>query len=101
MKFLWPQMLWLLLAVPLLVATYVALLRRRKKRALRYASLGAIKEAIGPAQRDPRQFGGATEPQREAGPQRGAVVHVKRHPVDVVTTRNVAGVGACGQPVDP
>ncbi len=51
MKFLWPQMLWLLLAVPLLVATYVALLRRRKKRALRYASLGAIKEAIGPAQR--------------------------------------------------
>ena len=53
------------------------------------------------AQGDPRQFGGATEPQREAWPQRGTVVHVERHPVDVVTTRNVAGVGTCGQPVDP
>ena len=51
MKFLWPHMLWLLLAVPLMVAAYVALLRRRKKRALRYASLGIIKEAIGPGQR--------------------------------------------------
>ncbi len=51
MKFMWPQMLWLLLAVPLLVTAYVALLRRRKKAALRFASLGVIKEAIGPAQR--------------------------------------------------
>ena len=51
MKFLWPQMLWLLLTVPALVAAYVALLRRRKKRALRYASLGVVKEAIGPGQR--------------------------------------------------
>lgn len=28
-----------------------------------------------PAQRDPRQFRRAAEPQREAGPQRGAVVY--------------------------
>src|SRR5258708_2389000 len=52
-------------------------------------------------QRDSRQFGGATEPQREAGPQRGTVVHIQRHAVDVVTTRDIAGIGARGQPVDP
>ncbi|MEO8741059.1 MAG: VWA domain-containing protein [Casimicrobiaceae bacterium] len=51
MKFLWPQMLWLLLAVPLLVGGYIALLRRRKNRALRYASVALVKEAIGPGQR--------------------------------------------------
>lgn len=45
MGFLWPQALWLLLAVPLLLGGYVLLLRRRKKLALRYASLGLIREA--------------------------------------------------------
>jgi len=45
-KFLWPETLWLLLAVPLLVAGYVVLLRRRKKVALRYASLSIVKEAM-------------------------------------------------------
>jgi len=47
MKFLWPEMLWLLLAVPALVAAYVWLLRRRKKAAVRYASLNMVKEALG------------------------------------------------------
>ncbi len=51
MKFEWPLMLWFLLLVPLLIAGYVWLLRRRKKGALRYASLGLIKDAMGPAQR--------------------------------------------------
>ena len=51
MKFLWPEMLWLLLLAPLLVAGYVWLLRRRKKSAVRYASLSLVKEAIGPGQR--------------------------------------------------
>ena len=31
MHFLWPQFLWLLLAVPLLVALYAWLMRRKKK----------------------------------------------------------------------
>ncbi len=48
MTFLWPQFLWLLLAVPLLVVVYVWLLRRRKKLALRYASLAIVKQAMGP-----------------------------------------------------
>lgn len=46
MKFLWPGMLWLLLAVPALVGVYILLLRRRKRAALRYASLGLIRQAL-------------------------------------------------------
>jgi Ca-activated chloride channel homolog len=50
MKFLWPEFLWLLLALPLLVALYVWALRRKKKTALRYASLSIVKDAMGPGQ---------------------------------------------------
>ncbi|MBP6853573.1 MAG: VWA domain-containing protein [Rhodoferax sp.] len=50
MTFLWPQFLWLLLAVPLLVLLYLWLLRRKKKLALRYASLSIVKEALGTSQ---------------------------------------------------
>ncbi len=46
-NFLWPQFLWLLLAIPLLVLLYLWLLRRKKKLALRYASLSIVKEAMG------------------------------------------------------
>ena len=45
MTFLWPELLGLLLAVPVLVGLYLLLLRRRKRQALRYASLGMLKEA--------------------------------------------------------
>ena len=47
MNFLWPQVLWLLLLAPVLVLLYVWLLRRRKKTALRYASLSIVREAMG------------------------------------------------------
>jgi Ca-activated chloride channel family protein len=50
MNFLWPEFLWLLLALPVLVLLYVWLLRRKKKMALRYASLSIIKDALGPGQ---------------------------------------------------
>lgn len=50
MTFLWPQFLWLLLALPLLVAVYAWLLRRKKKIALRYASLSIVREAMGAGQ---------------------------------------------------
>jgi len=50
MNFLWPEFLWLLLALPVLVMLYVWLLRRKKKMALRYASLSIIKDAMGPGQ---------------------------------------------------
>ena len=47
MNFLWPNFLWTLLALPLLVLLYVWLLRRKKKMAVRYASLSIVKEAMG------------------------------------------------------
>ncbi|APW38816.1 ABC transporter ATP-binding protein [Rhodoferax koreense] len=48
--FLWPSLLWLLLVLPLLVLLYVWLLRRKKKMALRYASLSIVREAMGRGQ---------------------------------------------------
>src|SRR5688572_25673978 len=51
MTFLWPEFLWLLLALPLLVAAYLVILKARRKAALRYASLGMVKEAMGAGQR--------------------------------------------------
>ena len=50
MNFLWPDFLWLLLLAPLLVIFYLWLLRRKKKMALRYASLSIVREAMGASQ---------------------------------------------------
>ena len=47
MTFQWPEFLWLLAALPLLVAYYVYLLRRRKKFAVRYSNLALLKAAMG------------------------------------------------------
>ena len=51
MRFISPMMLWLLLAVPALVALYILLLRRRKPAAVRFANLALVREALGPGQR--------------------------------------------------
>jgi len=51
MTFLWPEFLALLAAVPLLVAAYVLILRRKRKAAVRYASLSMVKEAMGAGRR--------------------------------------------------
>jgi Ca-activated chloride channel family protein len=51
MTFLWPEMLWLLLIVPALVAGYFYILRRKQESAVKYASLTMVKQAIGPRQR--------------------------------------------------
>jgi Ca-activated chloride channel family protein len=45
MTFLWPQVLWLMLALPLAVLAYRWLLRRRKA-AFRYASVALVREAV-------------------------------------------------------
>ena len=50
MRFLWSDVLWLLLVLPLLAGVYVYALRRRNQSALRYASLMLVREAIGPWQ---------------------------------------------------
>jgi len=45
--FLWPQFLWLLLLLPVLVALYAWMLGRRRKLAVQYASLSLVREAMG------------------------------------------------------
>lgn len=47
MTFFWPEALWLLLALPALVAGYAFLLRRRKVSTLRVSSLALVREAMG------------------------------------------------------
>ena len=47
MSFLWPGNLWALAVVPLVVALYLVAQRRRRRYALRYASLALVKEALG------------------------------------------------------
>ena len=56
LTFLWPEFLWLLLAVPLLVLAYWWLLRRKKKLAVRYASLTMVKDAMSAGQRTRRHI---------------------------------------------
>ena len=46
-KFLWPDFLWLLLLLPLLVALYLWLLARRRKTTLRLASVAVARLAVG------------------------------------------------------
>jgi Ca-activated chloride channel homolog len=47
MNFLWPRLLYLLAIVPLLVAAYIAILRRRSRSALGYSAMGLVREALG------------------------------------------------------
>ena len=51
MRFVWSHLLWLLLIVPVLVAAYIALQRRRASLVPQYSSLALIREAMGPGQR--------------------------------------------------
>jgi len=47
MTFLWPTSLVLLVALPVLAVLYIWAQRRRRKYALRYASLSLVKQALG------------------------------------------------------
>ena len=47
MTFLWPTTLVFLIAVPVLLGLYIWSQRRRRRYALRYASLSLVKEALG------------------------------------------------------
>ncbi len=46
MDFLWPVSLFLLALIPLLIAVYVWILRRRRRFAVRYSSLALVREAL-------------------------------------------------------
>jgi len=47
MTFLWPEGLWILALVPMMVAIYVGILRRRKKTALAFSNFAIVREALG------------------------------------------------------
>lgn len=47
MSFLWPELLWLLAVVPVLVALYFRALSRRRKVAVQYPGLALAREAAG------------------------------------------------------
>lgn len=49
MEFIWPSALILLILIPLMVAAYLWLMRRRRRFAIRYSSLSIIRQAL-PAQ---------------------------------------------------
>jgi len=51
MTFLWPELLWLLLALPALVWLYLWLLKRRRVAAIAYPSLNLVRAALGAGQR--------------------------------------------------
>jgi Ca-activated chloride channel family protein len=53
MTFLWPAMLWLLLTLPLLVALYLRIQRRRRQFAVRYGDFGLLKQAAAGQGRGP------------------------------------------------
>jgi len=46
MNFLWASFLYLLLLIPLIVAVYIWILRRRKHFTIRYSSLSLVREAV-------------------------------------------------------
>jgi Ca-activated chloride channel family protein len=51
MHFIWPELLWLLLLIPLLVMGYIRALRRKRTAVVRYSSLDLIRPALGPGHR--------------------------------------------------
>lgn len=47
MSLLWPGFLYLFLLIPLMIAVYIWILRRRRRFAVRYSSLSLVREAVG------------------------------------------------------
>ncbi len=46
MSWLWPELLYLLLLIPLILAVYIVILRRRRRFTVRYSSLSLVREAV-------------------------------------------------------
>ena len=47
MNFLWPEFLWGLAALPMLILLYAVILKKKQRTALRYASLSIVKDSLG------------------------------------------------------
>jgi Ca-activated chloride channel family protein len=93
--FLWPHLLWLLALLPLLVAVYVVLTKRRKKLALRYSSLSILKEAAGGASVKrhvpPAVFLAAIAGMLLAGARPAAIVTLPSQHETVILAMDVSG----------
>jgi len=93
---LWPEMLWLLLLVPAVVAAYLILLKRKQKSALRYASLAVMKDALGAGYRlrrhlPPLMFLGAFTLMILAIARPAAVVTLPSQHETVILSMDVSG----------
>ncbi|OGA41851.1 MAG: ABC transporter ATP-binding protein [Betaproteobacteria bacterium RIFCSPLOWO2_12_FULL_68_19] len=96
MTFLWPEALWLLAALPLLVALYVFVLRRKKKLALRYAGLSLIRDSVGAGQSarrhvPPALFLAALAGMLLAGARPAALVTLPSQHETVILAMDVSG----------
>jgi len=95
MSFLWPQALWLLAALPFLVALYLYALRRRKEVALRYSNLSLVREAMGRASAKrhvpPALFLAAMALMLLAGARPAAVVTLPSQHETVILAIDVSG----------
>ncbi|MDO5625934.1 MAG: VWA domain-containing protein [Pseudomonadota bacterium] len=95
-SFIWPQLLWLLLALPLLVLLYVWAQRRRKRLALSYASLSIVREAAarGPGWRrhlPPLLLLGALALMLLAGARPVAMVSLPSNQQTIILAMDVSG----------
>jgi Ca-activated chloride channel homolog len=91
-----PWNLWLLLVVPLAVALYLVLLRRRARSALRYGNFGMLKRAMGSGSRirrhiPPALFLAALTLMLIGIARPSAVMSVFSHKSTVILTMDVSG----------
>jgi Ca-activated chloride channel family protein len=96
MSFQSPEYLWLLVIVPLAVALYLLLLRRRTKAAVRYGNFGMLKQAIGTGGRirrhiPPALFLVALTLMILGIARPSAVISVFSHKSTVILTMDVSG----------
>jgi Ca-activated chloride channel homolog len=96
LSFFAPGNLWLLLIVPLAVAFYFTLLRRRQRAALRYGNFGMLKRAIGTSGRwrrhvPPALFLLALTLMLIGIARPTAVISVQSHKSTVILTMDVSG----------
>jgi Ca-activated chloride channel family protein len=96
MSWLSPDNLWLLLTVPLAVAFYLWLLRRRRKAAVRYGNFGMLKRAMGAGGRvrrhvPPALFLLALTLMILGVARPTAVISVSSHKSTVILTMDVSG----------
>jgi Ca-activated chloride channel family protein len=91
-----PELLWLLLALPLAVALYLLVIYRRKRLAVRYGNFGMLKQAMGRSSRlrrhiPPLLFLAALALMLLGVARPSAVITVSSHKSTVILSMDVSG----------